>query len=47
MNGEEVVELYVSNQDKTIHAPIKALKGFQRIVLKAGESKTITFNLTN
>jgi beta-glucosidase len=47
MNGEEVVELYVSNQDKSIHAPIKALKGFKRIGLKAGETKTVTFNLTN
>jgi len=46
MNGEEVVELYVSNQNKNIHAPIKALKGFQRINLKAGESKRVTFNLT-
>jgi beta-glucosidase len=46
MYGEEVVQLYVSNQNKTIHAPIKALKGFQRIALKAGESKTVRFNLT-
>jgi beta-glucosidase len=46
MDGEEVVQLYVANQNKTIHAPLKALKGFQRIALKAGESKTITFNLT-
>jgi beta-glucosidase len=46
MNGEEVVELYVSNQNKNIHAPIKSLKGFQRIVLKAGETKTVTFSLT-
>jgi len=46
INGEEVVQLYVSNQNKTIHAPIKALKGFKRIALKAGETKTIAFNLT-
>lgn len=45
-DGEEVVELYVSNQDKKIHAAIRALKGFQRIYLKAGETKTISFNLT-
>ena len=44
--GEEVVQLYVSTQNKNIHAPLKALKGFQRIALKAGESKTVTFNLT-
>lgn len=47
MNGEEVVQLYVSTQNKNIHAPLKALKGFQRITLQAGESKTVTFNLTN
>ncbi len=46
MNGEEVVQLYVSNQNKTIHAPLKALKGFKRIALKAGETKTVSFNLT-
>jgi beta-glucosidase len=40
-DGEEVVQLYVSNQNKEIHSAIKALKGFQRIYLKAGESKTI------
>jgi beta-glucosidase len=45
-NGEEVVQLYISNQDKTIKAPIKALKGFKRIALKAGESKLVTFTLT-
>jgi len=41
MNGEEVVQLYVSNQNKEIRSAIKALKGFQRVYLKAGESKTI------
>jgi beta-glucosidase len=46
MAGEEVVQLYVANQNKNIHAPIKALKGFQRIALKAGETKTVSFNLT-
>lgn len=46
-NGEEVVQLYVSAQNKNIHAPLKALKGFQRIIVQAGESKTVTFNLTN
>jgi beta-glucosidase len=44
-DGEEVVQLYVSSQDKTVQAPLKALKGFQRIFLKAGESKTVHFNL--
>jgi beta-glucosidase len=45
-DGEEVVQLYVSSQNKTIQAPLKALKGFQRIFLKVGESKTVQFNLS-
>ena len=45
-DGEEVVELYVSNQNKTIRSAMKALKGFQRIALKAGETKTVSFNIT-
>jgi len=45
-DGEEVVQLYVTNQEKSIRSAIKALKGFQRIFLNAGESKTVYFNLT-
>ncbi|MFN8253548.1 MAG: glycoside hydrolase family 3 C-terminal domain-containing protein [Ferruginibacter sp.] len=44
-SGEEVVQLYASHQGLQ-HAPIKALKGFQRITLKAGERKNITFIVT-
>lgn len=46
MDGEEVVELYVSSQNKTIQNPIRALKGFKRIFLKAGKSKIVEFKLT-
>ncbi|HSN62059.1 MAG TPA: fibronectin type III-like domain-contianing protein, partial [Ferruginibacter sp.] len=45
-DGEEVVQLYVSTQNKNILAPIRALKGFQRILLKAGQSKLIRFTIT-
>ncbi len=45
-DGEEVVQLYVSNQNQNIYSPIKSLKGFKRIVLKAGESRLISFQLT-
>jgi beta-glucosidase len=44
-DGEEVVQLYVSNENKTIKAPLKALKGFKRIFLKAGESRIVQFQL--
>jgi beta-glucosidase len=37
--------LYVSNQNQGVKAALKALKGFQRIALKAGESKVVEFNL--
>jgi beta-glucosidase len=46
MDGEEVVQLYVSAQNKTSQNPIRTLKGFQRMFLKKGESKTIQFILT-
>lgn len=44
--GEEVVQLYISYQDVKGKAPVKALKGFQRISLRPGESKSIKFELT-
>jgi beta-glucosidase len=46
MAGEEVAQLYVSNSDKSVKAAIKSLKGFQRVNLKAGESKVIKFMLS-
>jgi len=46
-DGEEVVQLYVSHLNVFSKAPIKALKGFQRILLKAGQSKTISFTLSS
>jgi beta-glucosidase len=45
-DGEEVVQLYISHENTTVKTPLKALKGFKRIFLKAGESKTIQFTLT-
>jgi beta-glucosidase len=43
--GDEVVELYVSNLNSSVPVPIFALKGFNRIHLNAGESKTVTFTV--
>ena len=43
--GEEVVQLYVSGGVNGMEAPVRQLKGFQRIFLKKGESKTVSFNL--
>lgn len=44
-DGEEVVQLYTSRKQDGFTTPIRALKGFQRIFLKSGESKTVTFEL--
>jgi beta-glucosidase len=44
-DGEEVVELYVSGSNNA-QLPLRSLKGFQRIFLKAGESKIVSFSLT-
>ncbi len=45
-DGEEVIQLYVSGDNKTTPAPIRMLKGFKRILLKKGESKAVSFTLT-
>ncbi|MGI8581938.1 MAG: beta-glucosidase BglX [Chitinophagaceae bacterium] len=45
-NGKEVVQLYIRDIAGSITRPVKELKGFQKIELKAGELKTVTFNIT-
>ena len=45
-DGEEVVQLYVRDVVGSVTRPVKELKGFQKVTLKAGESKTITFTIT-
>jgi len=41
----EVVQCYVRNIGASIEQPVRSLKGFQRVTLKPGESKSISFNL--
>ncbi|SDE06490.1 beta-glucosidase BglX [Pedobacter soli] len=45
-DGQEVVQLYIRDLVGSITRPVKELKGFQKVSLKAGESKNITFTLT-
>ncbi|WP_029286666.1 glycoside hydrolase family 3 C-terminal domain-containing protein [Pedobacter sp. R20-19] len=45
MQGDEVVQLYVTHRDPNIKTARKALKGFQRISLAPGKSQLISFNL--
>lgn len=44
-DGEEVVQLYVRDEVASITRPIKELKGIEKIELKAGKSKTVTFEI--
>jgi len=46
VDGFEVAQLYIRDLVGSITRPVKELKGFQKIFLKAGENKTITFTLT-
>jgi beta-glucosidase len=44
-SGAEVVQLYVHDGHSKIDRPVHELKGFQRVELKPGESKTLSFHL--
>ena len=44
--GEEVVQCYVRDLVGSVTRPVKELKGFEKIALKAGESKIVTFTIT-
>jgi len=46
-DGAEVVQLYISDLKSSLPRPIKELKGFEKTMLKAGETKTITFTISN
>ncbi|HMI77394.1 MAG TPA: beta-glucosidase BglX [Ferruginibacter sp.] len=45
-DGKEVVQLYIRDVVGSVTRPVKELKGFQKIELKAGESKNVSFNIT-
>lgn len=44
--GEEIVQLYTSDKVRSITPPVKELKGFEKISLEPGESKTVEFKIT-
>lgn len=46
-DGKEVVQLYIHDDYASIIRPIKELKGFELVSLKKGETKTISFTLTD
>ena len=43
--GEEVVQLYVRDEEATVARPSIELRGFQRVALAPGETRTIEFTL--
>jgi beta-glucosidase len=45
-DGEEVVQLYVRDLVGSITRPVQELKGFQKVALKAGETREISFELS-
>lgn len=45
-DGKEVAQLYIRDKVGSVTRPVKELKGFEKISIKKGESKTVTFNLS-
>lgn len=45
-DGKEIVQLYIRDLVGTVTRPIKELKGFQKIEIKKGETKTVKFTIT-
>lgn len=44
--GSEIVELYISDSKASVDRPVKELKGFSKVALAPGETKTVTFEIT-
>ncbi|NCP88709.1 MAG: beta-glucosidase, partial [Flavobacteriales bacterium] len=45
-DGKEVVQLYIRDLVGSVTRPVKELKGFQKVDIKKGETKTVNFTLT-
>ena len=43
--GQEVVQLYIHQQQCSVKRPVKELKGFEKVSLEAGESRQVTLKL--
>lgn len=44
--GKEVVQLYIGDDESSVDRPVKELKGFRKVALEPGETKTVTFAVT-
>lgn len=45
VDGQEIIQLYVSDIESYVDRPLKELKGFEKVSLKAGEKKSVQFKL--
>lgn len=45
-DGDEIVQLYVRDLVGSVSRPVQELKGFERVAIKKGETKTVSFTLT-
>jgi beta-glucosidase len=45
LDGEEVAQMYIHDVVRSMTQPVKKLKGFEKVLLKAGESKEINFTI--
>jgi beta-glucosidase len=46
-DGQEIVQLYVRDLVGSVTRPVKELKGFEKITLKKGETKTVSFEISS
>ncbi|MGN0521327.1 MAG: glycoside hydrolase family 3 C-terminal domain-containing protein [Eubacterium sp.] len=46
VDGAEIAQLYVADKESTIFRPVKELKGFKKVFLKAGEEKEVSIELS-
>ena len=47
MDGHEIVQLYIHDKVGSLTRPVKELKGFQKLFLKKGESKKVSFTISS
>jgi beta-glucosidase len=46
LDGDEVVQLYLTDEEATVSVPVRSLQGFRRVHLAAGQSDTVSFILS-
>lgn len=46
VDGKEIAELYINDVVSSVMTPVKQLRGFKKILIKAGDTKTVTFTIT-